>query len=61
MTGGYQLQGYTHTQDAVLDLLLQEGDTLDPLAPADDYHGDPRPSGAGYTMGADEVTIQATN
>ena len=56
--GDYQLQGYTHTQDAVLDLLLQGGDTLDPLAPADDYYGDPRPSGAGYTMGADEVGVQ---
>ncbi len=56
--GDYQLQGYTHTPDAVLDLLLQDGDTLDPLAPANDYYGDPRPSGAGYTMGADEVVFQ---
>ncbi len=57
MAGDYQLQGYTYTPDAVLDLLLQGDDALDPLAPADDYYGDPRPSGAGYTMGADEVMI----
>ncbi len=57
VAGDYRLQGYTHTPDAVLDLSLQQGDTLDPLAPAVDYEGDPRPSGAGYTMGADEVVV----
>lgn len=57
-SGNYQLQGYAYTPDAVLDLELQGGDVLDPLAPAEDYYGDPRPSGAGYTMGADEVVLQ---
>ena len=56
--GDYQLQGYAHTPDAVLDLMLQGGDTLDPLTPVNDYYGDPRPSGMGYTMGADEVVPQ---
>ena len=55
MSGDYRLRGYTYTPDAVLDIELQGGDTLDPLAPINDYYGDPRPSGAGYTMGADEV------
>ena len=58
MTGDYQLQGYAHTPDAVLDLVLQGGDILDLLAPLDDYFGDSRPSGVGYTMGADEVVPQ---
>jgi hypothetical protein len=57
-SGDYQLQGYAHTPDAVLDLQLQNGDVLDPLTPTDDYYGDLRPSGAGYTMGADEVVPQ---
>jgi len=56
--GDYHLQGYTFTPDAVLDLVLQGGDILDPLAPADDYDGDARPNGAGNTMGADEVILQ---
>ncbi len=55
IAGDYHLQGYAYTPDAVLDLVLQGGDTLDPLTPLDDYDGNPRPSGAGYTMGAYEV------
>ncbi|HEC16626.1 MAG TPA: CSLREA domain-containing protein, partial [Sedimenticola sp.] len=52
--GDVHLQGYTFTPDAVLDLVLQGGDTLDPLTPADDYEGDARPSGSSNSMGADE-------
>jgi len=44
-TGDYYLQGYTFTPDAVLDLVLQGADTLDPLTPTDDYSGNSRPSG----------------
>jgi len=52
--GNYRLKGYTFTHDSILDLELLGGDTMDPLTPADDYDGNPRPSGAGYTMGAFE-------
>ncbi|MFC1603315.1 hypothetical protein ACFL3U_07080, partial [Pseudomonadota bacterium] len=42
-SGNYQLQGYTYTPNAVLDLQLQGGDVLDPLTPSEDYYSDPRP------------------
>ena len=53
-TGNYYLQGYTYTPDAVLDLTLIDPDTLDPLAPTDDYNGNARPSGTSNSMGAYE-------
>ena len=53
-TGNYYLQGYTFTPDAMLDLVLQGGDTLDPLTPTDDYSGNSRPSGTSNSMGAYE-------
>lgn len=53
-TGNYYLQGYTFTPDAVLDLVLQGADTLDPLTPTDDYSGNSRPSGTSNSMGAYE-------
>ncbi|MFC1602372.1 hypothetical protein ACFL3U_02265 [Pseudomonadota bacterium] len=52
--GNYQLKGYLYTHESVLDLELQGSDTMDPLTPTDDYDGNPRPSGTGYTMGAFE-------
>ena len=52
--GNYYLQGYTFTPDAVLDLVLQGADTLDPLTPADDYDGNARPSDTSNSMGAYE-------
>ena len=52
--GDYRLKGHLFTHESVLDLELQGSDTMDPLTPADDYDGNPRPSGTGYTMGAFE-------
>jgi len=52
--GDIHLQGYTITPDAILDLVLQGGDVLDPLTPANDYEDDGRPSGSSNSMGADE-------
>jgi len=56
--GNFHLQGYSFTPDGILDLVLQGADTMDVLTPNDDYDGEVRPSGSGYSMGAYEWLVQ---